>query len=314
MSDTLEAGLSKISKFNPSELDAYLTTVCHSTELEETAVKINCHHVALDGSDLPRLSDLTDAVANWIIDYALPRRAIDLIKEQPANTHARKYAELQNQARATFKTRGMSGEQGEMLMFVLAEAILGLPQLLCKMDIKTDPEMHFHGLDGVHCGATAEDNLAVYWCESKVHKDVKRATSEALDGLKPFLLSAGTGDADKKRELALLDRYMDLGDVSLKEKVLNSLNPSNAAFNNVEWRGICFVGYDSDLYPTSAKTKSKETLFNEVNEQLSALRTSLKTKVKNRNLEAFDIHFIYVPFGFCEDFRREMLRSLSVGV
>jgi len=314
MSQTLAEGLSKISKFSPTELDAYLTTVCHLTELEGTAIKVNCHHVALDGSDLPRLADLTDAIAGWIIDYAIPRRAIDLINEQPANTRARKFADLQKQARDTFKTRGMSGEQGEMLMFVLAEAILGLPQLLCKMDIKTDPEMHFHGLDGVHCGATAEDNLAVYWCESKVHKDVKTATSEALDGLKPFLLSAGTGDGDKKRELALLNRYMDLGDLDLKKMVLNSLSPSKPEFNDVEWRGICFVGFDSDLYPTTAKTKSKQTLVDEVKEQLATLRTSLKTKTKNRGLEAFDIHFIYVPFGFCEDFRREMLRSLSVGV
>ncbi|PHR60970.1 MAG: hypothetical protein COA43_04825 [Robiginitomaculum sp.] len=314
MSQTLAEGLSNISKFSPNELDAYLTTVCHVAELDETLVKINCHHVALDGSDLPRLADLTDAVASWIIDYAIPRRAIDLINEQPVSTRARKFVELQNQAKHTFKTKGMSGEQGEMLMFVLAEAILGLPQLLCKMDLKTDPEMHFHGLDGVHCGATTEGHLAVYWCESKVHKNVSKATSEALDGLKPFLLSSGTGDSDKKRELALLDRYMDLGDAELKGMVLNSLNPAKPEFNNVDWRGICFVGFDSDLYPTDPKSKSKSVLLEQVTEQLSSLKKSLKVKVKNRGLQVFDIHFIYVPFGFCEDFRKEMHRSLSVGV
>jgi len=61
-------------------------------------------------------------------------------------------------------------------MFILAEALLGLPQLLCKMDLKTDPEMHFHGVDGVHCGVGDDGkSLAVYWCESKVHKDISNA-------------------------------------------------------------------------------------------------------------------------------------------
>lgn len=290
----------------------YLTTVCHKSEVVDTKIVVNCHHVALDGSGQPRLLDLTEALAEWMIDYAIPRRALLEIENDPDHVRRRKTLALRNQAKNTFKKNGMSGEQGEMLMFVIAEAILGLPQLLCKMDLKTDPEMHFHGLDGVHCGVGNNDNLAVYWCESKVHKDVSKAIGGALDGLKPFLLSAGAGDEDKKRELALVNRYMDLGDDTLQKLVLDALNPAKVEFNSVEWRGICFVGSDTDLYPDTPNSKSKETLAIELNVELEKWMKSLRTRSIKRNLETFDIHFIFVPFGFCEDFRREMSAALEV--
>lgn len=294
------------------QLEPYLTTVCHKSDVADTRISLNCHHVALDGSGQPRLIDLTEALSEWMVDYAIPRRALLAIENEPDHVRRRKTLALRKEAKNTFKKNGMSGEQGEMLMFVISEAILGLPQLLCKMDLKTDPEMHFHGLDGVHCGVGSNENLAVYWCESKVEKDVGDAMGNALDGLRPFLLSAGTGDKDKKRELALVNRYMDLGDESLQKMVLDALDPSKVEFNSIEWRGICFIGFDTDLYPDGPNEKSAETLNNEFKAEIKNWMKSLEVRSKNRKLESFDIHFIFVPFGFCEDFRKAMSAALEV--
>lgn len=285
--------------------------MCSEAIVENTQVKLTSHHVALDGSDLPRLRDLTDKIAEWVVNYSIPRSAI--AKAESEQNPTRKLLALKRQAKETFKTRGMSGEHGEMLMFVIAEAILGLPQLLCKMDLKTDPEVHFFGLDGVHCGpGPTTDSLAVYWCESKVYKDVGDAISDALGGLKPFLTGAGTGDKDKRRELALLNRYMDLGDPKLQELVLESLDPSNEKFNHVAWRGICFIGFETSLYPDAPKTKTKADLLSELTTELSKWKSSISTKVTNKDLQCFDIHFVLVPFALVEDFRNEMKKSLEL--
>ncbi|WP_223252149.1 Hachiman antiphage defense system protein HamA [Paracoccus mutanolyticus] len=40
-----------------------------------------------------------------------------------------------------------SGEGGELLLYLLTERFLGLPQILCKMSLKTSA--HYHGADGV---------------------------------------------------------------------------------------------------------------------------------------------------------------------
>lgn len=289
-----------------------LTTVSTHEKIDGTNAIAHCHHIALDGSSLPRLQDFTDEVAHWLLDYVIPRsKLMEATSADPTETRL-KNERLRKQAVETFKKQGLSGEQGEMLLFVLAEAFLGLPQLLCKMDLKTDSEMHFHGLDGVHCGpGGAENNLAVYWCESKVHKDLDGALSEALDGLKPFLVSAGTGDPDKRRELALLDRYMDLGDPDLQKQILDSINPNSVAFNSVSWRGLCLVGFDHD-YPQKPNQIEADKFTAQVKAQFPEWCNKVKSRAKYRQLESFEIHVFYMPLGFCNDFRESMKRSLGL--
>lgn len=308
---TLEDALTSLAR-KGLDFSPYLTTVTTHQSIDETRVSGHCHHIAFDGSSLPRLQDFTDYVAGWILDYVIPRRA--LIDSSASNaTEARmKHERLRRQAIETFKKTGVSGEQGEMLLFVLAEAFLSLPQLLCKMDLKTDRDMHFHGLDGIHCGPSGtDDGLAVYWCESKVHADIDNALSEALDGLKPFLLSAGTGSSDKRRELALLDRYMDLGCPDLQKKILDALNPHSVTFNSVSWRGLCLVGFDYD-YPIKANTKTASEFKKEIEEKFKDWLAKTKSRTKFRQLDTFEIHVFYVPLGFCQNFRDCMLVSLGL--
>src|SRR6516162_5701618 len=122
------------------DLTPVLTTVTTHASIEDTKVIAHCHHVALDGSCLPRLSDFTDEVANWLLDYVTPRRLLMEATSSNEQEARLKNERLRRQAIETFKRHGMSGEQGEMLLFVLAESLLKLPQLLCKMDLKTDRE------------------------------------------------------------------------------------------------------------------------------------------------------------------------------
>lgn len=311
-SNTLKSALSKVIKLEETVLEHVLTNVQVGQAVAPTRLVVNCHHVALDGSGLPRLKDLTDALSNWAQEYAIPRSILQSADSNDPRARRRKEAALHKEAIEVFKKTGVSGEQGELLLYVLSEALLGLPQLLCKMDLKTDPEMHFHGVDGVHCGLADDGkSLAVYWCESKVHKDVGNALAEAFDGLKPFLLGPGTGDRDKRRDLALVRRYMDLGDDELRALILNSLDPDKAEFNSISWRGICFVGFDHNGYPLKPNTKSAQQMLTEIKGELAAWTKSAKTMVTNRSLDSFVIHVIFVPFGFCADFREAMIASLS---
>lgn len=59
-------------------------------------------------------------------------------------------AALHEEAKRSFTDLALTGEGGEMLLFLLAERLLKLPQILCKMDLKTDTRLHYHGADGVY--------------------------------------------------------------------------------------------------------------------------------------------------------------------
>lgn len=309
---TLGEALRGISR-SGLDLSHVLTSATLHHQVQSTKIFAHCHHVALDGSSLPRLQDLSDAIAEWVTDYAVPRSAIEKAHEGTPHEMRLKLNRMKNEALATFKRKGMSGEQGELLMFVLAEAFLRLPQLLCKMDLKTDSEVHFHGIDGVHCGTAPgdDDRLAVYWCESKVHKSLDDALSDAFDGLKPFLLQAGTGGKDKKRELALLDRYMDLGSVEIAARIIDTINPNSTAFNKIHWGAICLIGFDHE-YPTKPNQVSHDTFLAQISAAFPDWAAKAGTRALNRGLESFETHIFYMPFGFCQDFRDAMRQSLGL--
>ena len=295
------------------DLSHVLTSATVHHKVQNTQVVAHSHHVALDGSSLPRLQDLTKAIAEWVTDYAIPRSVIEKMEEGSDHERRLKLNRLRDRAIDTFKTKGMSGEQGELLMFVLAESFLGLPQLLCKMNLKTDSEMHFHGIDGVHCGAAPGDDerLAVYWCESKVHQSLDGALSDAFDGLKPFLLAPGAGEKDKKRELALLDNFMDLGSAAIAERIIATINPDGPAFNDIHWGALCLIGFDHE-YPVKPNQVSKADFLASIEAAFPEWAAKAESRAKNRGLESFEIHIFYVPLGFCDDFREAMKISLGL--
>lgn len=109
-----------------------------------------------------------------------------------------------------------------MLLYLLLESELGLPQLLCKMPLKTSSRVHFHGVDGVHGSLEEDGRLGLYWCESKLHKKVSTATRDCFESLAPFLLDEGSKASN--RDLLLVRDHLDVGDPKLAEALMKYLD------------------------------------------------------------------------------------------
>ena len=52
-----------------------------------------------------------------------------------------------------------TGEAGETLLFFLMEAVLGAPQLVAKMELKTNSNDEVKGSDGIHVRWNEQDKL-----------------------------------------------------------------------------------------------------------------------------------------------------------
>jgi Cap4 SAVED domain len=118
---------------------------------------------------------------NAVADYAIPRSQLAKAKARDTKYNSTEaVTALVEQARRSFTDLAKTGEGGEMLLFLLAERFLKLPQVLCKMDLKTDTRMHYHGADGVYAGVTPEGMLKLYWGESKIYKDAATAIKDCL--------------------------------------------------------------------------------------------------------------------------------------
>src|SRR4051812_3915153 len=94
-----------------------------------------------------------------------------------------------------------TGEGGEMLLFLLAERFLGLPHVLCKMDLKTDSRVHYHGADGVYADVADDGHIKLYWGESKMYADAKTAIKACLKSLAPFILEDEHEKATRARDI-----------------------------------------------------------------------------------------------------------------
>jgi hypothetical protein len=120
-----------------------------------------------------------------------------------------------------------------MLLFLLAERFFKLPQILCKMDVKTDSRVHYHGADGVYAGVTEQGIPKLYWGESKIYKDAAAAIRECQASLAPFLVEPEDEDAEREPDLILLSDRANLNDPMLAEALKRYFDRSSVMSKRV---------------------------------------------------------------------------------
>jgi hypothetical protein len=216
---------------------------------------------------------------------------------------------LHTKAQKLFTDLLQSGEGGELLLFALAEKLLQLPQLICKMSLKTNTRMHIHGADGLHAGVEEESGkLLLYWGESKIFGDVTSAVRDCLKSLAPMLQDPEVS----KRDLQLLQRHLDVDNDDLENALKKFLNPDDPAFNSLEFRGLCLVGFDCDAYSAGPSKVELQTIVGAIVTALPKWKEHLVKRVAEEKLDAFSMHFLFVPFSSADEFRRLFREHLGL--
>lgn len=307
----LSQALLNLARGDRSDLAALLHDVEVHASIDGTKVTCHCHSIRVDRAGRPRVDELTNALCESALDFAIPRSEIERARERDAATGStRQIARLLNQARGLFTDLVNSGEGGELLLFVLGETFLRLPQVMCKMSLKTNPRMHVHGVDGVHAGVDpAAGQLALYWGESKIYQDATTAIRDCLASLAPFLTGAGPTSA-ATRDLQLLQRATDLNDAALEQALKRFLDPRDPAHLDLEFRGLCLVGFDSDAYPATGA--QQDAVVAAVLAQLPGWKDSIQRRIHAEQLDNFAIHVFCVPFPDVDAFRASMRRFLGL--
>ena len=310
----LEAKINALIVGDGKELESYLNSVVTNIHVLNTKANLHCHTISHDGNDRPRVKDLARAVASAVIDYSIPRCEILEARNHMIKTGSTtKLTELLVKARQLFTSLSQTGEGGEMLLYLLTQTFLGLPQVMCKMPLKTSKEMHFHGSDGIH--AQFDKNtlkLSLYWGESKLHTSIDNAMSKCLDSLKPFLIDDGGTGSAQDRDIQLFRDNIDLSDPLLEQAFLNYLNPKNPAFKKLEYKGVCLIGFDETSYPKKPNTKTESDVIDEIKMQIRNWEKKVGNRIINRTpLETFVIEVFLVPFPSVEEFREAFLKELS---
>lgn len=298
---------------DPEALDVHLTLIERDVTVAGHSVKIHCHSLAIDGNGRIQLRRLAEFMRHAAADYAISRSKLAEAKARDAKFHSTAaVAELVEQAKRSFTDLARTGEGGELLLYLLAERFLKLPQIICKMDLKTDPQMHYHGADGVYAGITPDGILKLYWGESKVYAQAADAISACLASLAPYLLEQEYEGAERERDLILLSDKADLHNESLTSALRKYFDRSSPMSNRVRYCGVALVGFGVSFYPGEGATAVAEEIVSAVKEALAGWVEAIGTGIVANKLESLEIEFLCVPLPSAQDFRNVFLEVMGL--
>jgi hypothetical protein len=308
----LDDALRRAIRGGAAVTDAHLVLLQRDIAIKDTLTNLHCYFLPLDGNGRVRFKPLAEFLRDRIIDYAIPRRAIEEAKQQLINSGSMAASsKLQAQARGVFTHLAKTGEGGELLLFAMAEAVFGLTQILCKMSLKTSSSMHYHGADGVYASVRADGGLNIFWGESKIYDDAATAIRDCLQSLSPFLVQAEGEDAARERDILLLNEFANFTDEKLVNALRLFLDRDSAKSLSVRQCGIALAAFDCSSYPEEEAATTLEKIEREIKVQLPRWISNVERRLGHEKLKAFDIHFICVPMPSADSFRAYFLKLLG---
>ncbi|KVQ05914.1 hypothetical protein WJ99_28220 [Burkholderia ubonensis] len=298
---------------NPEALEVHLTLVERDVPVDGHSVRIHCHCLSVDGNGRVQPRRLAEFMRNAIVDYAIPRSKLADAKARDNRFNSTEaVTELVERAKRSFTDLANTGEGGEMLLFLFAERFLKLPQILCKMDLKTDARMHYHGADGVYAGVTPEGTLKLYWGESKIYGDVNAAIRACLSSLAPFLIEPENEDAERERDLMLLSDKADLSNPAVTDALRKYFDKSSVMSKRVQYCGVALIGFDANFYPTDNVKAVAEEIITASRAELTGWSKNIGERLKFEKLDQMEIEMFCVPMPSAEGFRAAFLKAMGV--
>lgn len=283
----------------------HLIRVVDDQILGDTSAVARCHFLGHDANGRPRVNQLAKQLLAMMVEYCVPRSRINEAREAfDLSGSPEAFSRLSMEAAQLFTSLENSGECGELLLYFLMEVYLGIPQILCKMSLKTSTEMHVHGTDGVHA-RVENDKLVLYWCESKLYSDASGAIRDCVDSLSPYLCDDGGGASNQ--DILLVRDNLDTGIDAIDDVLRRYFDDNDPLSSKREIRGACLVGFSHANYydPGDGSGEVPADVLAQVDHWFDLVRKRLAL----RAVESFHIEVFCVPIPDVDELRSEF-RSL----
>ncbi|MFJ2662480.1 HamA C-terminal domain-containing protein [Arthrobacter koreensis] len=307
--EDLQATFERLARGGASKFAGALVPIGSPVESSDHRTVCRVHLIQTDANGNVRARELAKRIFDRVVPFCIPRSRIRQAKEISAEDDDwGPLGALQREAKNLFVNQMKTGEPGELLLFLLQEYVLKIPQIVAKMPLKTSTSMHIHGSDGLHAKLLPDGLLALYWGESKLHKTLNGALKDAFESLEEYL---NDSNEDKtNRDLEIIRDNLDVDDEELTKRLYLYFAGETEESAKVEYRAACLVGFDVVDYP---EIKAGET---EVSEDLQKIIDSwtktLNNRITSANFQKFSIELFMIPFESVFDFRVEFLKHCGV--
>jgi len=302
--------LEKLLTASHENYDACIGHVAHQHSYVGVVANTRFHHLKFDANGQPKLEDLAKCLADHIVLYAVSSR------NRPQLSTAQEWTRFVQDTRRLFRVNAqrrdlpdVSGEAGEMLLYFLIEAVLGAPQVVAKVELKTNPAMEVNGSDGIHMRWHPTDEVVdVYFGESKLYTDVGAALTDAFDSIEKF-----HANGMRAHELSMVTRLFKGADDELKKviaEVLDSGKPGPGARIN----HACLIGYDwtaTGLTPGLAAAAVEAEYKRQFLAEAPALHQRLQTRFNTCHCRQYGFEVFFLPFVSVQAFRNAFKAAME---
>jgi len=202
------------------------------------------------------------------------------------------------------------GKLGELILFVLVEAVLELPIVCHKLSLKQEPVQEVKGSDGLFFGHfEGTESLAIG--EAKIYKRKLQGINSALQSTERFHGSGGRAKKQHELNVAATTLSEDLTEEET-DRILRAISPESSAQRTIH---PIFVGYEEDwLHDLQVECDGPDDLESSISERLR--NSNIKTKIKERiaedhqELEKRWLVFFLFPFEDVDKFRKELQQAI----
>ena len=297
------------------DASAYLDTLEVESIIDGTQTLVRWHRICHDVTlDKPDTEKLLDKLFKLLIDFACTRKELadalaSPVPGKPPSGQA--FSALQEKARGLFTTSSTTGEVGELLLYFLAEHLLKYPQVLCKFSLKTNPNVHAHGADGVHASVDpSTQHLRLHWGEAKLYQKLGNAVNDCCESLSELILQPPGAKKSKKRDIELFRDFIKLENPALEMAIRAYLDPDKPLSNKVRFCGLAVIGFDLEDYDALTKeVAQKETTA--IAARTAKWAKKFKKSVEDYKLTGITIDAFCIPFPSVQDFRDAFLKRLG---
>jgi hypothetical protein len=289
-----------------SELESTMVELEAPVAVGTTRAQLHVHYVRSDPNKRPRMKALAQQLAQQVILFCIPRSRFLDARNAPIALQGQAFSQLHIDAVGLFSKQKTTGEGMELLLYSLLEKKLGIPQIMSKMSLKTDSNVHVHGTDGIHAKLLDNGNLALYWGEAKLYADSSSAIKDCFESLAPYLL----GESDEDQDLFLVKHYTDTGDDEVTSRLLEYFDNRSMKSAHVEVRGACLIGFAQNQYP--ALPEDFEHLERDLKKAAKRWNKSIAKRISETNIENFSLEIFCVPLPNAQDFRDAIKNALRI--
>lgn len=312
----IEKALDNLLVKAKGEIKSRIEEIAFSVKVEKTESVAYCHCLKVDANGNLRLKDLVEFIDKKIVEYAIPKQEIDDAREYLIETGSpMKFQDLRKKAENLFTDLEKTGEGGEILLYILVQEFLKLPQLISKMSLKTSGQLHYQGADGIHVGYNSSSNiLDLYWGEAKMYSNVRDGIDKCVKSIKSFLLDPLSASSVHERDIHLITSNINsnVNNAELEDVLVRYFDKDDDFSNYVEYKGLCFVGFDINNYPSSGEKKTTNEIKSELEGEIKNWFTIISEKInKIDNLKVKEMHFFLMPFPSVAEFRKYYLETVK---